>query len=228
MADIKILPSLLSADFGNLSKDVAAAEECGADGLHCDIMDGHFVPNITFGPMVVQAVKSLTRLPLYCHLMIEHPEQYVGAFAEAGAAEILVHPETCVHLHRVLQQIKSLGIRAGAALNPSTPLCVIEHVIKDMDALLIMTVNPGFGGQSFIETMLPKIARARQMALDANTPLDIAVDGGIDTSTVGKVVRGGANMLIAGTAIFSNSTPVKQACDALRMGAETAFESGMV
>lgn len=228
MPDIKLLPSLLSADFANLGADAAAAEQARVDGLHCDIMDGHFVPNITFGPMVVKAVGAVTNLPLFCHLMIERPELYIEDFAKAGAAEILVHPEVCVHLHRVLQQIKALGVKAGVALNPSTPLCAIEHVITDIDVLLIMTVNPGFGGQSFIETMLPKIYQARQMAMEHNVGLDIAVDGGIDVDTTPRVVRAGANVLVAGTAIFGNSLPIKEACDALRFAARTAFESEMV
>lgn len=225
MRKIQILPSLLSADFSNLGKDVAAAEDAGADGLHCDIMDGHFVPNITFGPLVVQAVRRITDLPLFVHLMIEQPEQYIEPFVKAGASEILVHAEVCIHLHRVLQQIKDLGVRTGIALNPSTPLCLIEHVITDIDALLIMTVNPGFGGQSFIETMVPKIAAARKMAIDAGVDFDIAVDGGIDVKTAPKVVRAGANVLIAGSSVYASDLPVKQACEALRSAAENVLVS---
>ena len=218
MRNIKIYPSLLAANFSNLSKDIAAAEECGADGLHCDIMDGHFVPNITFGPMVVEAVRSITTLPLLCHLMIEQPERYVESFATAGANEITVQVEACVHLHRVIQQIKAAGCRAGVALNPATPVSVLENIISDVDFLLIMTVDPGFGGQNFIESMLPKIARARRMADDANPDLDIGVDGGIDTSTASRVARAGANALIAGTAVF-NGASVAEACAALKEAA---------
>ena len=225
MRKIQILPSLLSADFSNLSKDVAAAENALADGLHCDIMDGHFVPNITFGPMVVQAVRKITDLPLFVHLMIDQPEQFIEPFVKAGASEILVHAEVCIHLHRVLQQIKDMGVRTGIALNPSTPLCFIENVLTNIDALLIMTVNPGFGGQSFIETMVPKIAEARAMAIEAGVDFDIAVDGGIDVKTAPKVVRAGANVLIAGSSVYASDLPVKEACDVLRSAAENALVS---
>ena len=223
MKNIKVYPSLLAADFSNLSKDIAAAEGCGADGLHCDIMDGHFVPNITFGPMVVQAVRSVTTLPLLCHLMIEQPERYVDSFAASGASEITVHVETCPHLHRVLQQIRDAGCRAGVALNPATPVSALANVIADIDFLLIMTVNPGFGGQEFIDGMLPKIARARRMADDANPDLDIGVDGGIDTSTAAMVARAGGNALIAGTAVF-NGESMTEACGALKQAALDAME----
>lgn len=225
---IRIYPSLLAADFANLGKDVAAAQGCGADGIHCDIMDGHFVPNITFGPLVVEAIRPLTPLPLYCHLMIEQPERYIKRFVEAGANEITVQVEACPHLHRVLQLISDAGARCGVAVNPSTSLAAIENVITDIDVLLIMTVNPGFGGQSFIESMIPKIARARRMADDAGVDLDIAVDGGIDVTTAPRVVRAGANLLIAGTAVFDNGTPVMEACTALRSSAEAAFDTGKV
>ncbi|OFX13320.1 MAG: ribulose-phosphate 3-epimerase [Armatimonadetes bacterium RBG_16_58_9] len=218
MNNIKILPSILAADFTNLSKDIAAVEKCDAQGIHCDIMDGHFVPNITFGPMIVRALRSLTDLPILCHLMIEQPEDYVTSFAEAGASEITVHPETCPHLHRTLQQIKDAGCGAGAALNPATPLCAIENVISDLDFLLLMTVNPGFGGQDFIESMLPKISRARQMADSSNPGLDIGVDGGVDVNTVGRIVSAGANALVAGSAVF-NGESLARACDEIRRAA---------
>lgn len=221
---IEIHPSLLAADFANLNKAVSSASECGAEGLHCDIMDGRFVPNITFGPLVISAIKPYTKLPLCCHLMIVEPERYIEAFAEAGAAEITVHAETCPHLHRTLQQIKAVGVKAGVALNPSTPLCVVEHVLADMDFLLVMTVNPGFGGQTFIREMLSKIEVARRMADELNPDLNIGVDGGIDVNTAPEVVRAGANVLIAGTSVFGNSAGVAQACARLR----TAAESGML
>ena len=224
MKNIKVYPSLLAADFSNLSKDIAATEKCGADGLHCDIMDGHFVPNITFGPMVVKAVRSVTTLPLLCHLMIEQPERYVESFATAGASQITVHVEACAHLHRVVGQIKDTGCRAGVALNPATPVSVLENVIADIDFLLIMTVNPGFGGQTFIEGMVPKIARARVMADDANSGLDIGVDGGIDTNTAPRVARAGANALIAGTAVFNGKSTMTEACAALKQAAVDAVE----
>jgi len=219
MKQVSVHPSLLAADFSNLRGAVESLKGSGSGGVHCDIMDGHFVPNITFGPLVVNAIKPLTDIPLFCHLMIEQPELYVEKFVEAGACEITVHAEACVHLHRVLQQIKATGVRAGVALNPSTPLCFIENVITDMDLLLIMTVNPGFGGQSFIPTMLPKITEARGMADKANPALDIAVDGGIDVVTAPDVVRAGANVLIAGTAVFGNSSPAA-ASEAIRAAGE--------
>lgn len=217
---IEIHPSLLAADFSNLSEAVASVGDCGADAIHCDVMDGRFVPNITFGPLVVKAIKPHTGLAICCHLMIEQPERYIEAFVEAGASEITVHVEACVHLHSVLQQIKATGARAGVALNPSTPLCMVESVYTDMDVLLIMTVNPGFGGQSFIREMVTKIAMARQMADELNPDLDIAVDGGIDVATTPEVVRAGANVLIAGTSIFGNRAGVADACAALRSAAE--------
>ncbi len=216
---IEIHPSLLSADFSNLSKAVASVDDC-AQGIHCDVMDGCFVPNITFGPLVVKAIKPYTKLPLCCHLMIEQPERYINAFVEAGAAEITVHAEACIHLHRTLQQIKAAGVRAGVALNPSTPLCMVENVFSDMDVLLIMSVNPGFGGQSFISGMLQKIGFARQMAEELNPELDIAVDGGVDIKTISDVAAAGANILIAGTAVFGNPSGVVDACAALKAAAD--------
>lgn len=220
MRDVIIVPSLLSADFGNLSEDVAAAEACGAKALHCDIMDGHFVPNITFGPMVVKAVRSLTQLPLLVHLMIEQPERYIEEFAKAGASQLTVHAETCPHLHRTIQQIKSCGLSAGVALNPSTPLCMIENVIADIDALLIMTVNPGFGGQTFIEAMVPKIAKAHRMAEEAGVEFDIAVDGGIDVNTAPRVVSAGANVLVAGSSVYGKKPHIAEAFNELQAAAE--------
>lgn len=213
---VKIFPSLLAADFGSLSRSVGSLDATSADAVHCDVMDGRFVPNISFGPMVVKAVKPHTRLPLCCHLMIEQPENYIDEFVEAGAVEISVHAEACVHLHRVIQQIKATGIHAGVALNPSTPLCMVENIISDLDMLLIMTVNPGFGGQRFIPEMLSKIAQARQLADEFNPELDIAVDGGIDASTAPSVVEVGANILIAGTAVFGHPDGVVAACSELR------------
>lgn len=228
MKRLLIAPSLLSADFGNLSKDVGAAQECGADGLHCDVMDGHFVPNITFGPMVIKAVRKITSMPLFVHLMIEQPERYIEDFVSAGASEITVHAEACKHLHRTIGSIKALGVPAGVALNPHTPLCVLENVITDLGLILIMTVNPGFGGQSFIETMLPKIAQAKRMADDAGVDIDIAVDGGIDVSTAPMVVRAGANVLVAGSSVFGSCKGVCRACADIRTAAESAFAVGEI
>jgi ribulose-phosphate 3-epimerase len=223
MRSIRLLPSLLSADFGDLSRDIAACEAAGADGLHCDLMDGHFVPNITFGPMVVKAVRKRTDLPLNVHLMIENADRYIGDVAEAGASEILVHPEACAHLHRVIQQIRGYNLPAGAALNPHTPLCVIEHILGDIDQVLIMTVNPGFGGQAFIESMLPKIETLRKMADDSGLDLDIAVDGGIDSVTAARVVNAGANVLVAGSSVFASKLGVTQACAEIRKSANSAL-----
>lgn len=222
MREVKILPSLLAADFSKLDKEIASVEGCDAvGGLHCDVMDGRFVPNITFGPMIVKAFRKLSDLPLFVHLMIEHPEEHIEAFAKAGSTEITVHAEACVHLHRVLQSIRALGAGVGVALNPSTPLCLIENVIRDIDAVLIMTVNPGFGGQGFIESMVPKIARTRAMADEAGVDLDIVIDGGIDTTTAPLVAQAGANLLVAGTAVFAQESRQK-ACEDIRHAAVMA------
>ena len=222
MNKIELHPSLLASDFGKLAEEVRNVESSGAHGVHCDVMDGHFVPNITFGPLVVQAIRPHTSLPLCCHLMIERPELYIERFVEAGASEITVHAETCPHLHRTLQQIKAAGVRAGVALNPSTPLCMVENVLADMDVLLVMSVNPGFGGQSFIESAVDKIAVARQMAEELNPDLDIAVDGGIDATTAPRVVWAGANVLIAGTAVFGYPGGLAEGCRAIMMAVEGA------
>jgi len=198
----KIAASILSADFGRLAEQVAAAEAAGADYIHCDVMDGHFVPNITIGPLVVRAVRRVTSLPIDVHLMIEHPERYVPEFAKAGASNLTVHAETCPHLHRAIEQIRELDVQASVAINPATPLSVLAEILAYVDMVLLMTVNPGFGGQSFIETMYAKIRRLREMAHEQSLPLDIEVDGGINVDTSGRVVRAGANVLVAGSAIF--------------------------
>jgi ribulose-phosphate 3-epimerase len=208
---IRIAPSILSADFGRLGEQVAAAEAGGADCIHCDVMDGHFVPNLTFGPLVVEAVRRVTSLPLDVHLMIEQPERYIPAFVQAGATSLSVHGETCPHLHRTIQQIHELGARASVALNPATPLNTLDEILIELDMVLVMTVNPGFGGQAFIEASLDKVRRlrARASALEGRRkrlqPLDIEVDGGINVQTVGRVVAAGANVLVAGSAIFGSS-----------------------
>jgi len=199
---IRIAPSILSADFGRLADEVRAVEAAGADWIHVDVMDGRFVPNITIGPLVVEAVRKVTRLPIDAHLMIVEPERYVEAFAKAGADLISVHAEVSPHLHRTIQAIRAAGARPSVALNPSTPLDCLEYVLGDVDMVLLMTVNPGFGGQSYIPAVTEKVRRLRRMADERGQELEIQVDGGVKASTVGEVARAGANVLVAGTAVF--------------------------
>lgn len=200
---LKIAPSILSADFGRLAEEVKAVEAAGADYIHVDVMDGRFVPNITIGPLVVEAVKRATKLPLDVHLMIVEPEKYIGDFVKAGANIVTVHQETCPHLHRTLQQIRAAGAKPSVVLNPSTPLVTIEEILGDVDQVLLMSVNPGFGGQAFIAPTVDKVKRLRAM-LDARglTAVDIEVDGGINAETAKLVVAAGANVLVAGNHVF--------------------------
>lgn len=198
--NVLIAPSILSADFSRLAEEVKAVQEAGADMLHLDIMDGHFVPNITFGPAVVAAIKSVAEVPLDVHLMIENPQTYIKDFFSAGADILTVHMEACTHLHSVIHQIKDTGIKAAVALNPSTPLENIEYVVEDLDMVLVMSVNPGFGGQKFIPQAMKKISRARKLVGDR---IDVQVDGGITPENAAEVVRAGANILVAGSAVFS-------------------------
>ncbi|MCL7451891.1 MAG: ribulose-phosphate 3-epimerase [Anaerolineae bacterium] len=215
----KIAPSILAADFAHLGAQVAEAEQAGADYIHVDVMDGHFVPNITMGPQIVRAVRSVTRLPLDVHLMVESPEAYVGHFCEAGASILTVHVETCPHLHRTIQQIKELGCRAGVTLNPATPVTSLEEIIPYVDLVLVMTVNPGFGGQTYIETMTAKIQRVRAM-LDADNPgAELEVDGGIGPETAHRVVEAGATVLVIGSAIFGAKEGVTRAIERIRQAA---------
>jgi len=193
----------LAADLSKLAEEVKDVEKAGADYIHIDVMDGHFVPNITMGPVVVEAVRKVTNLPLDVHLMIENPDQYIRAFAEAGADIITVHVEATRHLHRTLQEIRRLGIKSGIVLNPSTPVSMIEHVLEETDMVLLMTVNPGFGGQAFIDAVLPKIKEVRTMIEAKGLCIDIEVDGGIHEGTIKACQEAGANVFVAGSAIFS-------------------------
>jgi ribulose-phosphate 3-epimerase len=201
--EIKIAPSILSADFAKLGAEIKEVEQGGAGLIHVDVMDGHFVPNITIGPLIVEAIRPHTQLPLDVHLMIEQPERYVADFAKAGADLITVHQEATVHLHRLIHQIKELGVKVGVALNPATPIETIQHVLSDLDMVLLMTVNPGFGGQKFIPAVLQKIETLRQhLIVQGYQHIDIEVDGGINAVTARQVAGAGANVLVAGTAIF--------------------------
>jgi ribulose-phosphate 3-epimerase len=213
---IGLVPSILSADFTRLGEQVRDAETAGAQRIQIDVMDGHFVPNITMGPLVVQAVRRCTRLPLEAHLMITNPQDYIEAFAKAGSDVIIVHQEVCPHLHRVIQQIKATGKMAAVALNPSTPIFLLEDILSLLDLVLIMTVNPGFGGQDFIVETVPKIARLHSIVKERNLHCDIEVDGGIQEATVPIVVQAGANLLVAGSAIYNDKESVQQAMDRLR------------
>jgi ribulose-phosphate 3-epimerase len=199
---IKIAPSILSADFSRLGEEVRSVEKGGADYVHIDVMDGHFVPNITIGPLVVEAVRRVTTLPLDVHLMIEHPDSYVPDFARAGADIIVVHAEACPHLHRSVQLIKSLGKRAGVSLNPATPLSCLDYVLDDLDLVLLMTVNPGFGGQSFIPACLPKIEALRREIDRRGLAVELEVDGGVKTDNIGLIAGAGAEVFVAGSAVF--------------------------
>jgi ribulose-phosphate 3-epimerase len=201
-ARVTIAPSLLAADFSRLADEVRAVEAAGADWLHLDIMDGHFVPNISFGPDVLRALRSLTKLPFDVHLMIEPVDPYIHAFVEAGADHLSLHPEAGPHLHRSLQLIKSLGKSAGVVLNPATPPDAVEWVLDLVDIILVMTVNPGFGGQAFLSSQLPKIAALRRMIDASGRRIALSVDGGVAPGTAGRVIAAGADTLVAGTAIF--------------------------
>jgi len=216
MLKIEIVPSILSADLTRLGEQVQEAEAAGADRIQVDVMDGRFVPNITFGPLVVKAVRRSTRLPIEAHLMIVEPERYVAEFASAGADVIIVHQEAATHLHRTVEQIHELGKRAGVALNPSTPVAMLEDILADVDSVLVMTVNPGFGGQEFIESTLPKIAHLRQMMSGRGLARDIEVDGGIGELTAPRVVKAGANLLVAGASVFAHPEGVAEAIRRLR------------
>ena len=212
---VKLAPSILAADFARLGEQVAEAEKAGADRIHIDVMDGHFVPNLSMGAAIVQSLRRVTRLPLETHLMISDPDSFLDEFTEAGSDSFLVHWEGANNLHRTLQRIRALGKRAGIVINPATPAFVLEEILQDVDQVLIMTVNPGFGHQHFIHTTLPKIRRVREMIEQVKPGTDLEVDGGIDATTVPMVVAAGANVLVAGSAVFDESLGVIAAMNRL-------------
>lgn len=225
MPPIRIAPSILSADFGRLAEDIRAVERAGADYIHVDIMDGHFVPNMTIGPMVVEAVRKATSLPLDVHLMIENADRWIGHYAKAGADLIGVHVEACPHLHRTLRAIADLGKKPVVVLNPATPLESLRWILPEVKMVLLMSVNPGFGGQSFIPSTLQKVSELRAMIDAAGLDIDIEVDGGIKTDNIDEVTRAGANVLVAGAGIFA--TPDwKQTIDEMKARAERGWNEG--
>jgi ribulose-phosphate 3-epimerase len=215
---VRIAPSILSADFGRLAEEVAAVEAAGADLIHVDVMDGRFVPNLTLGPVVVKALRKATKLPLDVHLMIVEPEKYVEAFADAGADTIMVHQEACTHLHRTLSHIRKLGKRSGAVLNPSTSEDTLRYVLDEVDQILVMSVNPGFGGQSFLDCTLPKLAALKRMIDERRLAIDLEIDGGITPDTIGRAVAAGARILVAGNAVFTQKPYEKSIAELRRLG----------
>lgn len=215
---IKLAPSILSANFASLLEDVKKVEEAGCDLLHIDVMDGHFVPNITIGPLIVESLKGKTAMPFDVHLMIENPDRYIPDFVKAGADIISVHAEACTHLHRTIQLIKQHNVKACVALNPATPLDVLEYVLEDLDMVLLMTVNPGFGGQKFIEATIKKIERLKEIIDKRGLSIDIQVDGGVKPDNIHLVAQAGANVIVAGSAIF-NSEDIPKTVELLRKNA---------
>jgi len=219
----KIAPSILSADFTRLGEEVRAVESAGADYIHVDVMDGHFVPNITIGPFVVEAVRKVTGLPLDVHLMIDNPDLYVPEFARAGADIIVVHAEATNHLHRTVQLIKSFGKKAGVSLNPATPLNHLDYLLEDLDLVLLMTVNPGFGGQSFIDACLPKIHALRGMLDKRGLETELAVDGGVKTDNIARISSAGADVFVAGSAVFGSADYGATIAELKRQAKETVL-----
>lgn len=222
MTEIRISASILSADFTRLGEEIAAAERGGADMIHVDVMDGRFVPEITVGAVIVEAVRSATTLPADVHLMIANPERHVERFARAGVSSITVHAEAATHLHRLIQQIKDLGVRAAVALNPGSPLVLLEPVLSDLDMALLMTVNPGYAGQRFISSVIPKIRQLRTWISERAPAVDLQVDGGIGEATAPQVVAAGANVLVAASAIFKGRDGVEASLQRLRRAAQVA------
>jgi ribulose-phosphate 3-epimerase len=221
---IQIAPSILSANFADLARDIAAVERGGADLIHVDVMDGHFVPNITIGPVVVRAIRKVATRPLDVHLMIEQPDRYIDDFITAGASMLSVHVEALPHLHRTIAYIKSRGARAGVVLNPSTPVSMLEEIANDVDFVLVMSVNPGFGGQAFIPDSVDKVRRVRDLLTRTGSTATIEIDGGIDTNNAADVVAAGASILVAGSAIFGSADP-EAATRALRAATSSAAGS---
>ncbi|WP_298826225.1 ribulose-phosphate 3-epimerase [uncultured Planococcus sp.] len=219
---IKIAPSILAADFAKLGEEVLEVEKAGADWIHVDVMDGHFVPNISFGPIVLNAIRPLTKLPMDVHLMIENPDQYIEEFAKAGADFITVHVEACPHLHRTIQLIRSLGVKPGVVLNPHTPIETIQHVLEDIDLVLFMTVNPGFGGQKFIHSVVPKVKQLSDIIKEKGLSIEIEIDGGINEETIIPCAEAGATVFVAGSAIYSKKDRT-QALQAIRKAGEEAI-----
>jgi ribulose-phosphate 3-epimerase len=221
---VLVAPSILSADFAALGDAIAAVERGGADLIHVDVMDGHFVPNITIGPPVVKSIKRIAKVPLDVHLMIEEPDRYIEAFAAAGAALLSVHVEVLPHLHRTVHAIKALGVKAGVVLNPSTPVATLEEIVGDVDFVLVMSVNPGFGGQTFIPRSEPKVRDVRALLDRAGNPAPVEIDGGIDVHNVGRVVAAGARMIVSGSAVFNTPDP-ERATRELKAAALAALDS---
>jgi ribulose-phosphate 3-epimerase len=221
---IRLAPSILSANFAALGEDIRKVEEAGAHIIHVDVMDGHFVPNITIGPAVVRSIKKVTKLPLDVHLMITDPDQYIPAFVDAGASMLTVHAEATVHLDRTLNFIRSQKVLVGVSINPATPLSVVEHALGLADMLLVMSVNPGFGGQSFIPYTVEKIRQARRIIEERDYKCVIEVDGGIDSATIPAVVKAGAEILVAGSAIFNNHDPAQKVKELMEIAASVGYD----